>query len=117
MDSLQHFVKPAYGPYGRRVVLDSDYLVSNMNHMNTLEYSKQVAENVSKALNGANLSVSATAEKTGIPRTTLSRHLNHPETAPFDVIELSRIASITRKTVSSLTRFKATPALTDKAVA
>lgn len=117
MDSLQHFVKPAYCPYGRRVVLDSDYLVSKVNHMNTLKYSKQVAENVSKALDGANLSVSATAEKTGIPRTTLSRHLNHPETAPFDVIELSRIASITRKTVSSLTRFKATPALTDKAVA
>lgn len=114
MDSLQHFVKPAYCPYGRRVVLDSDYLVSNMN---TLEYSKQVAENVSKALNGANLSVSAAAEKTGIPRTTLSRHLNHPETAPFDVIELSRIASITRKTVSSLTRFKATPALAGKEVA
>ena len=40
--------------------------------------------------------------------------MNHPETAPFDVIELSRIASITRKTVSSLTRFKATPALADK---
>lgn len=87
---------------------------SKVNHMNTLEYSKQVAENVSKALDGANLSVSAAAEKTGIPRTTLSRHLNHPETAPFDVIELSRIASITRKTVNSLTRFKATPALADK---
>ena len=95
-------------------MLDSAYLVSKVNHMNTLEYSKQVAENVSKALDGANLSVSAAAEKTGIPRTTLSRHLNHPETAPFDVIELSRIASITRKTVSSLTRFKATPALADK---
>ena len=59
-------------------MLDSDYLVSKVNHMNTLEYSKQVAENVSKALDGANLSVSAAAEKTGIPRTTLSRHLNHP---------------------------------------
>ena len=48
-------------------MLDGDYLVSKVNHMNTLEYSKQVAENVSKALDGANLSVSAAAEKTGIP--------------------------------------------------
>ncbi|QTB90803.1 helix-turn-helix transcriptional regulator [Bifidobacterium saguini] len=83
--------------------------------MNTLEYSKSVAENVAKALDGANLSISTVAERTGIPRTTLSRHLNHPETAPFDVIELSRIAKLTRKTVSSLVRVKS-PALAGEGV-
>lgn len=84
-----------------------------MNHMNSLNYSAQVAKNVSRALEGANLSLSDTAEKTGIPRTTLSRHINHPDVAPFNVIELSRIAKLTRKTVSSLTRVKETSALAD----
>lgn len=81
--------------------------------MDTLRYSEKVSRNVSKAIADAGLSIRATAEKTGIPRTTLSRHLVSPETSPFDVIELSRIAKLTRKTVSSLTRVKETSALAE----
>lgn len=71
-----------------------------------MEYSAQVSRNVNAALERAGISVLAASGKTGIPRTTLARHLSHPETSPFDVIELSLIAKITRKTVSSLTRVK-----------
>lgn len=78
-----------------------------------MRYSANVAENVRKSLASAGLSIQATAEKTGIPRTTLSRHLTSPETSPFDVIELSRIAKLTRKTVSSLVRVKSSSALAD----
>ena len=80
--------------------------------MNTLEFSSHVADNVRRVLEDAGLTVAEAAEKTGIPRTTLVRHLNHPETSPFDVIELSQISRLVRKTVSSLTRVKTPPAPT-----
>lgn len=74
--------------------------------MDIFDYSALVSDNVKKALDDANLSILAASQKTGIPRTTLTRHLEHPDTSPFDVIELSRIAKLTRKTVSGLTRIR-----------
>lgn len=98
--------------------VDTDHMVTIMNHMttNTFDYCSHVAANVDAAIKGAGLSVAATAERTGIPRTTLSRHLHNPETSPFDVMELYRIAKVTRKTVSSLTRYKPEPKPVEQAV-
>lgn len=75
-----------------------------MADMDTLRFAKQVAANVKKALDDSGLSILETSQKTGIPRTTLTRRLQSPETSPFDCIELSKIANLTKKTVSGLTR-------------
>lgn len=72
--------------------------------MGKIDYSTQVAGNVSKALAKSGLSLVAVAEKTGIARTTLKRRLSHPENSPFDVNELYEIAQLTKRSVSSLVR-------------
>ena len=74
--------------------------------MDTLRYAAGVAQNVSKAIDSSGMTILAISEKTGIPRTTLMRRLEHPESSPFDVTKLARIAFLTRKSVSSLMRVK-----------
>jgi nucleoid-associated protein YejK len=65
--------------------------------MDTIRYCTLVANEVTKALTEAKISILSAAEKTGIPRTTLLRRLDTPEVSPLTTREISLLAGITGK--------------------
>lgn len=61
--------------------------------MNSAKYTKYLAEAVETAINRTGKSKAAVAKEAGIPWTTFSRRLKHPETSSFTVPELINIAN------------------------
>lgn len=70
--------------------------------MNDELFAENVAENIRTALLDKDLTVTSLADKIGMPRTTLARHLNHPAESPFNTRELARISNVIKRSVYSL---------------
>lgn len=68
-----------------------------MDHINTA-----LGRGVGEAINEAGLSLRQVADMTGIPYPTLHRKVRGQGRAGFDVIELHRIASATKRPMGSL---------------
>lgn len=64
----------------------------------TTDTSRKVAAAVTEALVGADISVLAAAERTGIPRSTLDRCLKG--TRAFDIVELELVAELLGRSVA-----------------
>lgn len=62
--------------------------------VDSIQYSTTVAKHVTAAIKKKHKTVLSISEETGIPRTTLTRRLASPETSPFTVVELSKIADV-----------------------
>lgn len=80
-------------------------LVTTMQDMVTIT-AETVANNVKYALEESGLTLSETAEKTGIPRTTLTRRLKSANTSPFDVSELLRLSKVTKYSIEDFFKHK-----------
>lgn len=70
--------------------------------MDSITYARQVADNVRDAIEQSGKSVLAIAEQTGIPRTTLLRRLDSPETSPLTAVEIGRLADATGRPIPQL---------------
>lgn len=75
---------------------------TNMTGMDSIKYSQDVAAHVAAAITKSGKSVLSIAEMTGIPRTTLLRRLQSPETSPLTVNELSRLSEATGEPIGVL---------------
>ena len=73
-----------------------------MTLMDTLQLAFNVAKVITNQLEMEKISIATASKKTGIPRTTLLRRLENPETSPFTVTELQKLAELTSTTVSSI---------------
>ncbi len=74
--------------------------------MDTIKYSKAVAKNVESAIKACGFTWVEAADRTGIPRTTLMRHINSPEFSPFNIAELHKVAVIAKTSVADLTNVR-----------
>jgi hypothetical protein len=79
--------------------------------MDSLRYSVLVAQGVRTALEKAGISRLAAAEKSGIPRTTLNRRLDNPETSSFTIRELHDLSKVAKTPVQN---FLHDPALAEE---
>lgn len=72
--------------------------------MDSSRYSVLVAKDVKASLENAGISRLTAAKKSGIPRTTLNRRLDNPETSSFTIRELHDLAKVTKTSVQEFLR-------------
>lgn len=70
--------------------------------MDSFKLARNLAHSITDHMQQAGVSVNSAATETGIPRTTLIRKLQFPETYPFTVTEIQKIAALTGSTASQL---------------
>lgn len=73
-----------------------------MTAMDSMRYTKAVADVVTQGIDQAGLTIASTAEQSGIARTTLMRRLDHPESSPLNVIELAQLAQVLDMKLSAI---------------
>lgn len=73
-----------------------------MSSMDITRYAEQVADNVAQAIEKAGLTKAGAATRSGIPRTTLIRQLEHPDAYPFNVRQLAQLSIATGAPVTKL---------------
>lgn len=82
--------------------LDYAQMGSIMTFMNITKYVKAVARIVNDELTRENIAVANAAQKSGIPRTTLMRRLEHPDLYPFTIAELAQISDVLSVNLSTI---------------
>lgn len=73
-----------------------------MTFMNITKYVKAVARIVNDELTRENIAVANAAQKSGIPRTTLMRRLEHSDLYPFTIAELAQISDVLSVNLSTI---------------
>lgn len=82
--------------------LDYAQMGSRMTVMDITKYVKAVARIVNDELTRENIAVANAAQKSGIPRTTLMRRLEHPDLYPFTIAELAQISDLLKVNLSTV---------------
>ena len=77
-------------------------MVCNNAHMDIEAFSRTVIRNIAARMNEEGITTVALSEKTGIPRTTLTRRLTAPELSPMTITELQAIAAALNTSVVEL---------------
>lgn len=85
-----------------------------MTVMDITKYVKAVARIVNDELDRENIAVANAAQKSGIPRTTLMRRLEHPDLYPFTIAELAQISDVLAVNLSTI--IQRAEAIADKEV-
>lgn len=62
--------------------------------MDITKYVAAVAQIIQTELDAQGCPVAKAAQKSGVPRTTLQRKLEHPNQYPFTIAELAQLASV-----------------------
>lgn len=62
--------------------------------MDITKHVEAVAQVINEELSDRGIAVATVAQKSGIPRTTLMRRLEHPTSYPFTVAELAQISDV-----------------------
>ena len=70
--------------------------------MDITKHVEAVAEIINDELTSRGMAVIALAEKSGIPRTTLMRRLEYPNSYPFTVAELAQISDVFGSRLSTI---------------
>lgn len=84
--------------------LDIAQLGGTLSIMDSMTYSRAVAEVINKTIDASPMHVPEIAKKSGIARTTLMRRLEHPELSPFNILELAQLAALFHLNLSDIIR-------------